>query len=651
MMSCSFYGYEKRKYGQPNLLYDMIQICLSHLVLSPKSSVLASIPTSRDNYDLAKVYNYNKPFSTLLELLEDEPEEELQPFKSSRFPNLKSPSPTPEPEEPRYRLNTHTLLHIRNFWQRHFTKDIRGVGENTYVSVVHSLAAVGIRPQEWNRPLHEPIPFHTSWYGHYSCLHPWPKTRQDLEERQSCAEDWDFVDPMMLDVETSISNDTDMFWPEVFSSIPSFDDLMPDSAFSNEHNVTYIRGIAPFKDMKSSSVATDLKDQFPKWHPYLASRVNGFIHDVPDMTLTDEDAQERRTDAYGDEVDQPIPGWKHIVMVIWKPTTRYLLAVLDHAEEEYGGASGTQISADFSTANIWNDTNSSSDSSSAPTASVGTTQNTTNSPIANNNNNNLVNPANNNTTTTIQPTEAQVEAQMKILLRQRITSFTEKYNELFSFQAQHTNKPPNPSPYAFPLNSQTNPKPANPLPPLFSPSHICTLEESFSQIQYLDWDDGTIDYAYAYEGIVIPGGKIMMGRWWRIHGTDGLGPGREVGPDGIGVEVRGLQGQSGSTSDGDIDEESGSSGKGKGKTKAKAKAKEGKTKGGKIRKSLRRGKKRKASALDFDSDEDEVESEDESVEKEREEKYEFVTLVNGEESRAVNGCKGLERGPFVFWAV
>jgi hypothetical protein len=41
------------------------------------------------------------------------------------------------------------------------------------------------------------------------------------------------------------------------------------------------------------------------------------------------------------------------------------------------------------------------------------------------------------------------------------------------------------------------------------------LEEKFRMSEHLEWND--FDFAYAYEGAIIPGGKIMMGRWWRMH--------------------------------------------------------------------------------------------------------------------------------------
>jgi hypothetical protein len=60
------------------------------------------------------------------------------------------------------------------------------------------------------------------------------------------------------------------------------------------------------------------------------------------------------------------------------------------------------------------------------------------------------------------------------------------------------------------------------------------LEDQFRFAGYLDWND--IDYAYVYEGVVLPGGKIMLGRWWRC-GMFGFGDGLELGADGVAVEV------------------------------------------------------------------------------------------------------------------
>ena len=59
------------------------------------------------------------------------------------------------------------------------------------------------------------------------------------------------------------------------------------------------------------------------------------------------------------------------------------------------------------------------------------------------------------------------------------------------------------------------------------------MEENYRLSEYLDWND--IDYAYAYEGAILPGGKIMMGRWWRLA-MGGEGEGLEWS-DALGWEA------------------------------------------------------------------------------------------------------------------
>lgn len=74
----------------------------------------------------------------------------------------------------------------------------------------------------------------------------------------------------------------------------------------------------------------------------------------------------------------------------------------------------------------------------------------------------------------------------------------------------------------------------------FTKDAIEDIEEKFRLSEYLDWND--IDYAYAYDGIVLPGGKIMMGRWWRVA-MIGQGDGMEWSDaldemeDGDGVDA------------------------------------------------------------------------------------------------------------------
>ena len=40
------------------------------------------------------------------------------------------------------------------------------------------------------------------------------------------------------------------------------------------------------------------------------------------------------------------------------------------------------------------------------------------------------------------------------------------------------------------------------------------MEDALTDPQDLDWAD--IEHAYAYEGVVTPGGMVMLGRWWRL---------------------------------------------------------------------------------------------------------------------------------------
>lgn len=193
---------EFRRYGVSHCLFETVQVVLSHLLLSPSSLLARAVTSSRDNYNIAKVYNFDQHFSMLYTRLPRErPLPKSPMFQSKTFPNLRSPGPAlPVPQ---YKLDTSSLLHIRNFWHRHLIKDHYSmtdytiISENTFSDMTQTLIRMQKLPQKWDKALNDNIPFPTQWFGTYSCLHPWPKTRKDLEERQSCAEDWDHVDPMV----------------------------------------------------------------------------------------------------------------------------------------------------------------------------------------------------------------------------------------------------------------------------------------------------------------------------------------------------------------------------------------------------------------------------------------------------------------------
>lgn len=63
------------------------------------------------------------------------------------------------------------------------------------------------------------------------------------------------------------------------------------------------------------------------------------------------------------------------------------------------------------------------------------------------------------------------------------------------------------------------------------------IEDAYADPAALRWED--IEFAYAYEGVITPGGKVMLGRWWRIAPVGvlgGQGEGQEVGNLTVGYE-------------------------------------------------------------------------------------------------------------------
>jgi hypothetical protein len=70
--------------------------------------------------------------------------------------------------------------------------------ENTYGHMAKDLMRAGINLKKWDKPLKvDDLQVATEWYGHYSTLAQWPKKKQELEEVQSLAEDWQKVDPLV----------------------------------------------------------------------------------------------------------------------------------------------------------------------------------------------------------------------------------------------------------------------------------------------------------------------------------------------------------------------------------------------------------------------------------------------------------------------
>jgi hypothetical protein len=169
-----------------NKLFDVLQVAFSYLVLN-RSTMAFQVGSDKTDYDLARVYNWQLPFSMLFQYLPD---------INLNDPLVSSSGESP-PVKMHFKLDINTLVHIRNFWHRHLTEAKAMGGEETFANMAADLAKVGISPKAWTQPLQQPSKLQNRWYGHYSCIYPWPKSRRQLEEKESEAEVWDTVDPLV----------------------------------------------------------------------------------------------------------------------------------------------------------------------------------------------------------------------------------------------------------------------------------------------------------------------------------------------------------------------------------------------------------------------------------------------------------------------
>ncbi|OQV01190.1 hypothetical protein CLAIMM_06589 [Cladophialophora immunda] len=438
-LSCPFFPSRSGRYGQRHPLFESIQLVLSHLLLSPASHMAYNVRSSRTNYDMAVVYNWSKPLSLLYRKLAEK--ESLAPAipNGRRQRHSGRRRRPPRTSKPTHELDTHALLHIRNFWHRHLIETVKGLGstditENTYAKMARELMRREITPRPWERPLTEDSLLHlpTEWYGHYSTLASnWPRKRQELEEVQSLAEDWQEVDPMKLDFTISTDNNVDGFWSPIFSSIPAFQQTIPELS-----QCVFIRGLAPFVQLSPGNAArgSDPVSQatltlptaprLSKYHPYLALRLRGVIHSIPAQPQPPSDDS---------DPDHSIPGFNRIIMILYKPTKRYLIQVLEHAQEEYGDSFTTALTTQMA--------QNSADSSTA-----------------------------------LDP--AEIDARLDEYLRAKLLA-----NPLWCDGSK------------------------------LDKDAVEEMEEKFRLSEYLDWD---FEFAYAYEGAVLPGQKILLGRWFRI---------------------------------------------------------------------------------------------------------------------------------------
>lgn len=438
LLRSPFYAYRRDPYGKHNRLFAVLQIVFSHLVLHPNSDFAATVRASRDNYDLSVVYLYNLPLETI---------------------NHQEPSQVGAPEfhQPNLKLDLNALLHIRNFWHAHLAFEDPGtytVIVKTYGEMARTLVEQNHAPRGWDRPIQQSSEVLPHWFGHYSCTHPTPRKIMDIEEHQTCAEDWihqyglNGVHPLTLDIVTTILPERG-WWPPIFATLPILESTTPHAGNDN----VYIRGIAPFLSPSKHP------DMYPR---YLALRVRGMIHPLPDQ--------------------QEIPGWRRIVMVLYAPTSRYLLAVLDeNAPDEEDHPFG-QVQPFLAL--------------QAPTISVTQNGGAEQDVVEAN-----TQPGNQD--------QPQDQAQMGM-------ANPDETEEAMKKQ----------------LDAREELK--GPLGPAYlTRDFITEMEDNLHPPEELAWED--INYAYAYEGVIIPGGRIMMGRYWRfgpptmVTGFE-LGDGADRGP-------------------------------------------------------------------------------------------------------------------------
>jgi hypothetical protein len=425
-LSSPFYAYGTAGYGRPNELFAALQIVFSHLVFHPGSNFAATVRASRENYDLKIIYLHALPLKTIWHSHE------------SRLGDSELPQQS-------MKLDLEALLHIRNFWHTHLTYEAPGMYANTaltYREMARMLVVRNRAPQKWDGAIQELPEVLPQWFGHYSCTHTTPRKIQDIKEHQTCAEDWisqygkDGVHPLTLNIATTTSPQCG-WWPPIFATMPIFQSSATDADAGSGQ--VYIRGIAPF--------LSPLKhpDMYPA---YKALRVRGIIHTLPKQ--------------------KEIPGWRRIAMVLYQPTPRYLLAVLD--ENSPDGGDDDPFGQIEPIAAL-----------QAPNMSIGHQQ---------------------GVEQTIAPNQSQIQDPAQT-----------------QNQAQMAPTPPaaaNPDEAEKMLREELESREElkGPLGPAYlTRDFIAEMEDNLHPPEELAWDD--FSYAYVYEGVIIPGGKIMMGRYWR----------------------------------------------------------------------------------------------------------------------------------------
>ena len=323
-----------------------------------------------------------------------------------------------------------------------------------------------------------------------------------------------------------------------------------------------------------------------KYHPYASLRLRGIIHPTPTHLPSTP-----THNAYTQPELADIPGWQRIVMVLYKPMTLYLIQVLENAMQDY-----VYLEDPFGPGlNLNKEVTEGLGNSIARKGIV------IPAPVVNG----MIAPAEVSATETFQSstnggvsaglamaaaadflTQEEIDDVIRGVLERYVGLFEGYYGKYGKGSKDASDARATPT--AASSATEASHKPS----PIWTADFIHQLESEFSPLASLEtgnnnnnnttatssstnttnnttsshtsqpapplqWED--IEYAYIYEGAILPGGKMMMGRWWRcgtvLGGGDG-GEGMEVVEDNtiVGEDTFG-EGVGGGESSGETDGE------------------------------------------------------------------------------------------------
>ena len=388
-------------------LFEALRLSLSYLFLNPRNEFLCRA-VKQTNYDIGRVYLYESKFEIIVQV-------------GTSFQNLI--------------IKMDDLIHILNFWNYQLSSG----NATAYGHMAIALAAQGRIAKSWSKPLQtfQLKDISAKWIGHYTCLHPYPKNKSDMAERQTCAEDWSSANPLVLDFSDILDEVPEKRWPYIFANMPAFQ-------FDLNERCRYVRGTAYFHDMTSPSMSKRNSKRSNTLFPHMMSqgrpndaltklRMRGVIHPVSDQ--------------------QGIPGWSRMLFVLYKPHDYH---IIDNVLSYF--ASG--------------DSDHDGD--------------------------------NNNKGKKKEKISMPSDENMRDLER-AATAWTEYTNAVTQQLAAGDNQD----------QTLVRPNTADLLAKLqFNAVQVAQIEDDGENPGNLQWSD--IEFAYAYEGILTPGGKVMLGRFWKI---------------------------------------------------------------------------------------------------------------------------------------